>query len=303
MLPRLRACSHRNPSSGRSRLAGNVFVHAVGMGCLALLPAVPAHAQQSDTAEAAVAVTEQPGPALPNAPDAQRDEPTLADTPKRVALDLAHLLQFPGHIRGKDAKWLVPLAAAAATSFALDEYTMQNVVTRNPATNATSGNVSDGLRDGFIAAPIVMYGAGLLKHNDHVRETGLLGGEAMVDAYIAGDLIKLASFRERPNVDHAEGSFYRTSAGFDSSFISGHSLTAWSSAAVIASEYPRRWVQISAYTAATGVSLTRILAQQHFPSDVLLGSAAGWLIGRYVYKHHAHAGARSVGLRPADAPR
>lgn len=97
----------------------------------------------------------------------------------------------------------------------------------------------------------------------------------------------LPPFRECPNVDRFEGSFYRTSTGYNSSFVSGHSLTAWSSAAVIASEYPNRWVQIGAYTAATGASLTRVLAQQHFPSDVLLGSAAGWLIGRYVYKHRA----------------
>jgi membrane-associated phospholipid phosphatase len=28
------------------------------------------------------------------------------------------------------------------------------------------------------------------------------------------------------------------------------------------------------------------LGQQHFPSDVLVGSAFGWMIGHYVYKKH-----------------
>jgi len=47
-------------------------------------------------------------------------------------------------------------------------------------------------------------------------------------------------------------------------------------------------VQAGVYTAATGVSLTRVLGQQHFPTDVLLGAAGGWLIGHYVFRAHHH---------------
>jgi membrane-associated phospholipid phosphatase len=63
---------------------------------------------------------------------------------------------------------------------------------------------------------------------------------------------------------------------------------AWSSAAVLAEEYPSRLNQFAVYSIATGVSLTRVLGQQHFPSDVLVGSAFGWMIGHYVYKRHHH---------------
>jgi membrane-associated phospholipid phosphatase len=44
--------------------------------------------------------------------------------------------------------------------------------------------------------------------------------------------------------------------------------------------------KITVYGLATGVSLTRVLAKQHFPSDVLVGSAVGWLVGRYVFRKH-----------------
>jgi membrane-associated phospholipid phosphatase len=40
------------------------------------------------------------------------------------------------------------------------------------------------------------------------------------------------------------------------------------------------------YGLATAVSLTRVLGQQHFSSDVLVGSAVGWLVGRYVFRKH-----------------
>ena len=93
--------------------------------------------------------------------------------------------------------------------------------------------------------------------------------------------------RERPTLDSAKGKFFQKSVGLDSSFPSTHSIIAWSSAAVIASEYPSPLIQIAAYGMATGVSLTRVLGKQHFPSDVLVGSAVGWMVGRYVFhKHH-----------------
>jgi membrane-associated phospholipid phosphatase len=64
-------------------------------------------------------------------------------------------------------------------------------------------------------------------------------------------------------------------------------MIAWSSAAVIASEYDGPMTKLAAYGLATGVSLSRVLARQHFPSDVVVGSAVGWLVGRYVFhKHH-----------------
>jgi membrane-associated phospholipid phosphatase len=31
--------------------------------------------------------------------------------------------------------------------------------------------------------------------------------------------------------------------------------------------------------------MTRLMGQQHFPADLLVGSAVGWLVGHYVYKH------------------
>jgi membrane-associated phospholipid phosphatase len=56
---------------------------------------------------------------------------------------------------------------------------------------------------------------------------------------------------------------------------------------VIAREYPTLWVRFGVYSVASMVSITRVLGQEHFPSDVLVGSAVGWLVGHYVYgKHH-----------------
>jgi membrane-associated phospholipid phosphatase len=209
-------------------------------------------------------------------------------TPGYVISDLGHIAISPVYLRKNDLKWLVPLAGASIAAFSTDETTMTEVVSTNPSFNSTSANVSDALRDGFIAAPVALFGAGELGNHPHMRETGLLGGVAMVDALVVDEVVKLCTFRERPYVDNGEGQFFRGSAGVDSSFISGHSMIAWSSAAVMAGEYNRPWQQVAIYSGAAGVSLTRVMAQQHFPTDVLLGSAGGWLIGHYVFRAHHH---------------
>lgn len=207
-------------------------------------------------------------------------------------LDEWSIVRSPAHLRKQDLKWLLPLTAATAVSFATDEKTQSEVVSRNPSFNQASVNASDALVGGLIAAPVMLFGAGSMRHSEHAREAGILGGEAMVDAYVAGALIKIVTFRQRPDSGNSEGSFFRTTNGVDSSFVSQHSLVAWSSASAIAAAYPNPWVDAGLYTAATGVSLTRVMGRQHFPTDVLLGSSVGWLIGHYVYRAH-HSGGLS----------
>jgi membrane-associated phospholipid phosphatase len=184
---------------------------------------------------------------------------------------------------------MIPLAGASAAAFATDTHTMRDVVSHDPSFNNTAINISNGLLYSFIGVPATMFVAGNVAHDDHARETGILAGEAVIDAYVVDEITKLCTFRERPAVDNARGDFYIGNAGVNSSFVSGHSMLSWSSAAVIAGEYHSKWVKLAAYTAATGVSTTRVLGREHFPTDVLIGGAGGWLIGHFVYRAHHHA--------------
>jgi hypothetical protein len=224
-----------------------------------------------------------------------QDHPRVAvlEVPANMLSDGIHIAISPAYLRWNDLKWLVPLTGASAAAFATDTRAMTQVVSSNPSFNQASVNVSDGLVGGMIAAPVALFGVGLARHDERARETGLLGSEAMGDAYIVDQVVKLCSFRERPLVDNGRGKFY--AGGADSSFVSDHGMVAWSSAAVIAGEYKSKWVRLAVYSAAAGVSATRVLGQQHFPSDVLLGSAGGWLIGHYVFRAHHH-----VPLETAD---
>ncbi|MDQ2744336.1 MAG: phosphatase PAP2 family protein [Chloroflexota bacterium] len=191
--------------------------------------------------------------------------------------------------------WLVPLAAATGVGIAMDHHTMASVVSHDAGFNHANVNASNVLVGGFIAAPVTLYGVGYLKGDEHAREAGLLGGEALADGVVVEQGMKLIFWRERPAVNNARGHFFQGSTGIDSSFPSSHSVLAWSAASVMAEEYPSRWAQVGIYTMATGVSLTRVMGQEHFPTDVLVGSAAGWLIG------HANAVVQPVDRDSTEA--
>ena len=221
---------------------------------------------------------------LPDAPE----HVTLRGTPVRILKDQAAIWTSPARIHRRDLIWLAPLAVATGVSIATDHHTMKSVVSHDKDFNQNSVDASNVLFGGFVAAPVALYGIGYLKGNDHAREAGLLGGEALVDGLVVDEAMKLVFRRERPAIKDARGHFFEGSVS-DSSFPSTHSVLAWSSAAVLAEEYPSRWAQVGIYTMATGVSLTRVMGQEHFPTDVIVGSAAGWLIGHYVFRaHHRH---------------
>jgi membrane-associated phospholipid phosphatase len=222
---------------------------------------------------------------LPNAPEPQPDV-TVKGLPMRVVKDQKAIWTSPAHIKIKDLDWLVPLAAGTGLAIATDRDAMLHVVPIDAQLNKRSLDASNALTGAFIATPVALLGWGAMKDNPHAREAGLLGSEAIIDGLVVEQAMKLIFLRERPAVNDAHGKFFQTSVGFDGSFPSNHTVLAWSSAAVLADEYPSMLNRILIYTAATGVSFSRVMGREHFPSDVLVGSATGWLIGHYVFRRH-----------------
>jgi len=260
------------------------WLRFTGLCSLLLLFNLPAICQVSTTTD-----TSKEGSApLPDAPQPQvnHEAVTIRDTPIHILKDQKAIWTSPLRLKPYDLRWLVPLAAATGVGIATDHHTMRSVVSHDVDFNQANIDASNVITGGLLGAPIALYGLGYLKHNPHAQEAGILAGEAILDGLVVEQGLKLATWRERPGQDNARGLFFQGRAGTDSSFPSSHSVLTWSSAAVLASEYPSRWTQVGVYSLATGVSLTRVLGQEHFPTDVLVGSAAGWLVGHYVYRAH-----------------
>lgn len=135
---------------------------------------------------------------------------------------------------------------------------------------------------------------GWLGDSSYEMETCRLTLEALVTATLWTEIIKVGTGRTRPR--HTEG--YRSDwtgpgglfgnqvAGRSyKSFPSGHSSATWALATVIARRYPRGyWVPILCYTAASAMSYSRMAVDAHWPSDVVVGSALGYLCARQVLR-------------------
>ena len=226
-----------------------------------------------------------PAGTLPEAPAAQIPV-TEKGLPLAILKDQVGIWTSPVRIRAHDLIWLLPLGAATGLTLATDTNAMRDL-SRNPGFNKDSVNASNALLGGAIAIPVTLYSVGLFKGDARARETGILSGEALADSVVLDQVTKVIFRRERPLYNNAAGDFFSSKAGNNNSFPSSHSMLAWSIAGVIAGEYPSRWVQLGTYSLATSVSLMRVLGQEHFPTDVLVGGAAGWLIGHYVFKKHS----------------
>lgn len=68
------------------------------------------------------------------------------------------------------------------------------------------------------------------------------------------------------------------------SFPSGHTATVFIGAGILAAQYKESWITKTVVAIAALIGTSRIMMGVHWPFDVLVGAALGWIIGFYGYK-------------------
>jgi hypothetical protein len=195
-------------------------------------------------------------------------------------------------VHGKDAPWLFMLGMTTGGFLATDRATGDDMATHTGQLDASRIISYAGSIYGVGAAAGSFYLMGRATHNERARETGILATEAIIDSGIVVTALKEITQRARPLTGKDRSKFFVGG----SSFPSGHSIEAWSVATVVANEYHDHLaVQVAAYGIASAVSVSRFTGLHHYLSDVLVGSAMGYGIGRYVYHAHHRGNSQSSG--------
>ncbi len=206
---------------------------------------------------------------------------------RNIFYDQKEIWTSPFHIHRKDAGWWILFGGATAALIATDHITSRQLP--NTADQVAISRDFSQLGAQYTVLPVVggLYIFGAIADNPKARETSMLGAEAALDGVIVFEVLKSITQRPRPLEKDGGGHFFK---GGDS-FPSGHSVSIWALASVVAHEYNKnKLVPIAAYSLATLVSASRFSARQHFASDVVTGGAMGWFIGRYVFQtHYDHA--------------
>lgn len=237
-----------------------------------------------------------PAPPGPPAPE----KPTFGTLSRDFLRDAGQIWSYPAHIRTGDILPLAGLAAVTGFLIAEDE-AIYGAFRDYRDEHAWVGDVSP------VITTMGSYGAwgtvgvflcvGLMARDDKAVETAALATSAMLQSGLVVQAMKLLSGRQRPSwdsgVDHwagPAGIFKRFEPGlyerYDS-FPSGHTVTAFSLATVLAMQYRDTvWVPVLSYTVATGVGLSRLTEDKHWLSDVLVGGVIGHVIGRLVVRNH-----------------
>jgi hypothetical protein len=226
---------------------------------------------------------------LPNAPSTgtqslQLELPpvTVKSLPRNLLIDQKLFWTTPFRMTQKEWQWTVPLAFVGAGLLASDTAIEQHVPS-DPTTVSHANTASNVGLAALVGAGGGMFLWGHLEHNDQSRETGLLSGEAAINAFLDTEALKYATGRERPFTGSGRGLFFQG----DDSFPSQHAAVSWAIASVIAHEYPGPLTQLLTYGVAGGVSAARVAGHKHFTTDALVGSALGWYVGRQVFNSHS----------------
>jgi membrane-associated phospholipid phosphatase len=207
---------------------------------------------------------------------------------KRGFRDEADIYAAPLHRSAM--KWVIGLPAVTLGLIAIDKHA-SGALPRNGTSAST--DISDLGLFATAGALGVFLVDGATRGDSHALETGVLGAESMASSGLLYAVLQLITERQRPLQGTGRGKFFQTS-GLDNSFPSGHTIITWTAASTIAHEYPKPWVEWLTYGTATAVSVTRFTSLQHFPSDVVVGSTLGYLIGRHIFNAHCKPGVSRV---------
>ena len=161
---------------------------------------------------------------------------------------------------------------------------------RNSVTDdAASGFEEIGEFEHLAYAALGSYAISELLGAKREKAAALMAFESLVLTGLLTNGLKWAGGRERPaNTDNRFEWEGPSGDGFSASFPSGHASQAFSVASVIAEvyddEYP--WVPFVIYPAAAGVGLARVNDDRHWFSDIFVGGALGYFIGRMVVEYN-----------------
>jgi membrane-associated phospholipid phosphatase len=230
-------------------------------------------------------------PGQPSKAIAEGDSLTTWKTiPQDILLDQKHVYwDFPrGLAHGKH--W-IPVAAflgATGALIALDQF--QSPYFRHTTAYHGFNTALSGTNSSLIVAavPAATLLTGFLRGDSYAKSTALSMGEAIADAEIATEILKITTRRARPESIPFRGNFADTWVDSrtitDGGFPSGHTVAAFSVATVVSRRYGtnHRWVPYVAYGVAGAIGFSRVTLSAHNVSDVFAGAALGYIISRFV---------------------
>jgi membrane-associated phospholipid phosphatase len=199
---------------------------------------------------------------------------------KQTWRDQKELYKTP--FRRSNLKWNALVLGGTGVLLVYDRH----IETHIGKTNESAYNIaSDATIGGLGAALAGVWVWGLKNDQPHAKELGFIELQALVNTFLIYTPMQLLAARQRPDDGNGRGDFWMHH-NINTSFPGGHTMFTFAMATVLSHEYPQKWVQVLAYTAATLITVTRFMGRDHWSSDMFAGTALGIGIGAITFHLH-----------------
>lgn len=197
------------------------------------------------------------------------------------------LKYYSSPVRFKGKEWAFIFAGAAATGgiMTLDDDVKRSVTGYNNFTTSTDWTMFKNLGELKYIAPasVILYTAGLFTRENELRITGRMILQSLAYSGLLVGTVKFITGRSRPYMTNNQFDFKWFEVNNDFlSFPSGHSAIAFSITSVLAERIDTWWARAILYPMAAGTAYSRIYDNEHWLSDVIIGSLAGFSAGYFV---------------------
>ena len=290
--------------------------------CLFLLAPILAYSQKTDTLLHKLDSLDKKADTIAQknviAPKAYNDTTKITFKSYFVLLGSDFKQQFTAPFTMGKESWIkvAKFGVLAGGLLFADEPVQQQVVTWRQANKFLTDasyyvTNSGGVYEGGVLAALSTYG--FLFKNEKIRTTSLLATQAYITSGVINQILKNLAGRQRPSVYNKErveseptfkGPFANTGKDvngrrLNASFPSGHATLAFAAATVYAMEYKNRpLIPILSYTGAGLISLSRLVENQHWVTDIVVGATLGYLSGKQVVNnYHRFAKIKDAGKK------
>ena len=203
--------------------------------------------------------------------------------------DLKEVVKSPGSWKGKDWLSLTAVLGTGVLLYAYDQTIYewsQDRLTQDTEDLAKFGSF---LGNGAFLGGLIttLYLGGEIFDEIGLRKTALLSLESWLTAGALVISMKAILGRARPYSGLGSQNFNPFTLDSDyHSFPSGHAASAFAVATVIADQTKGALVDVLAYSLSTFAAVSRLHESKHWASDVFIGAAIGYFIGKKICSLH-----------------
>ena len=203
--------------------------------------------------------------------------------------DVYEIVKSPASWEGQDWLRLTGVLGAGAVLYAFDQKIYDwSQDRRTPATEDWA-SIGSFFGNGLFLGSVIsaLYISGEIFDKRDLRKTALLSLESWLTAGALVLAAKAITGRARPYTGLDPNHFkpFTFESGYHS-FPSGHAASAFAVAAVIADQTDFILIDVLAYSISTLAAVARVHESKHWPSDVFIGAALGYFIGKKICSLH-----------------